>query len=150
MSVVIDLQGFKIENNHFIVKEFAAYDGNKLSHFVFKPPFRMDRLPPHLQKQVVWLTENHHAIKWKDGFVPLHKFFDILHYITDKYDRVYVKGKEKAEYVKKLLLSKPVIELDEQPSLQQGEPNCLFHSKMFCMCALTNVFYLYDKFLMKE
>lgn len=149
MSVVIDVQGFKLENNKFVVKEFAAYDGNKICHYVFKAPFRMSLLPPHLHKQAVWLMENHHCINWEDGFVPLHKFSNILQHIIGEYERVLIKGKEKADYIRKYT-PRPVTELDEQPSLKFQKPKCFFHSKDSCVCALSNVFYLYDCFLMKE
>lgn len=149
MSVVIDVQGFKVENNRFIVKEFAAYNGKQISHYVFKPPFNMDLLPPHLHKQVVWLTENHHSIKWSNGFIPLYKFPNILQHIADRSDRIYVKGKEKADYIRKYS-SRQVIELEEQPTLKFAEPLCFFHTKNPCICALSNVFYLYETFLMNE
>lgn len=149
MRVIIDVQGFKIENNKFIVKEFAAYDGKNICHYIFKPPFPMRMLPSNLYKQAIWLTENHHGLNWKDGFVPLHQFPAILQYVTSKSDGIYAKGKEKVEYLQKYS-SKPVFELDEQPALEQQEPRCFFHTSDLCICALSNVYYLYDIFLMKE
>lgn len=50
----MDIQGFKIENNKFIVKEFAAYDGVRISHYIFKPPFPLKMLSPDLYKQAVY------------------------------------------------------------------------------------------------
>lgn len=150
MSIVIDVQGFKVESNKFVVKEFAAYDGKKISHYVFKPPFRMDLLPPYLQQQAFWVTDNHHGLRWEDGFVPLHKFSEVIQQVTNAGDRVYVKGKEKADYIRKHVSNAIVTEFKEQPAMRQQEPKCFFHLKNPCACALSNVFYLHDNFLMKE
>lgn len=147
--LVIDVQGFKVENNRFIPKELAAYDGKKICHYIFKPPFDIKYLPPDLLKQIEWLFKNHHCISWHTGFTPIHKFADILKNLTEKVDIVYVKGKEKTEYIRKYS-AKPVVELDEQPSLEKRESLCFYHTKSLCICALSNVYYLYNNFLMVE
>ncbi|CAH1968779.1 unnamed protein product [Acanthoscelides obtectus] len=64
MSVVLDVQGFKIENNKFLAKEFCAYDGVRLCHYIFKAPFPWDLLPPPLKIQAKWLTDNYHGYCW--------------------------------------------------------------------------------------
>lgn len=147
MSVVFDVQGFKIENNKFIVKEFCAYDGVRICHYIFKAPFPWDLLPPPLQVQAKWLTDNYHAISWDSGFTPLHKFGSIIKDIADVADRIYVKGREKAVYLRNFTC-KPIIELEEQPRLTPSPATCFYHTKDICMCAMSNVFYLYDNFIM--
>lgn len=149
MNIVIDIQGFKIENNKFIAKELAAYDGQHISHYIFKQPFEINLLPPDLHRQATWLTKNHHCIPWNEGFTPLHKFSDIIKTITNKGSSVFVKGKEKADTIRKYS-STPVFELEEQPALQPSESRCFFHTKNYCICALSNVFYLYNNFLMDD
>lgn len=143
MALVLDIQGFKIEKNKFIAKELAAFDGKRISHFVFRPPFPLDYLPPTYHKQATWLMNNHHCISWEDGFTPLHKFRGIVQWLTEDSDVVYVKGKEKATYVKQFATT-PVIELEEQPNITTSEPSCFFHTKEKCICALSNVYSLYD------
>ena len=147
--LALDVQGFKIENNKFIPKELAGYDGYKISHYVFKSPFNISYLPPDLYKQADWLMKNHHCISWNEGNTPVHKFSEIIKNLTEKVDQVYVKGREKSDYIRKYSI-KPVIELDEHPSLQKGEPHCFYHSKLPCICALTNVYNLYNNCLMIE
>lgn len=149
MKLVIDVQGFKIENNKFIVKELAAYDGIRLCHYVFKPPFAMKLLSPNLQKQALWLMNNHHCLDWHFGFTPFYLFSDIIKNLTSKVECVYVKGREKADYIRKYSMNS-VYELAESSKLQVGQTRCLYHTKESCICALTNVFYLYDNFLMDE
>lgn len=149
MNIVVDIQGFKIENNKFIAKELAAYDGSHISHYIFKQPFHINLLPPDLKRQATWLMNNHHCIPWNEGFTPLHNFSSIIKSLTQKCSCVYVKGEEKANIMRKYC-SKPVIEIDEHPTLQPGETQCFFHTKEICYCALTNVFYLYNNFLMDD
>jgi hypothetical protein len=148
MNLVLDIQCFKREHNKFVVKELAAYDGEKMSHFLFKQPFPIGMLPHDLQKQVHWLSKHHHCIEWTSGYTPYYYLGDILRDLTSGVDRVYVKGKEKAHYLQKLI-SKPVIEFDEEPALGKGKPKCFYHSNDFCYCALNIVFHLYENFVMK-
>ena len=148
MPIVIDVQGFKTEKNRFLVKELAAYDGCKICHYVFKPPFTFDCLPYEYQKQANWLTANHHCIKWGTGFVPLHKFSAIIPQLTDTTQEVYVKGKEKADYIQKYTRT-PILELPDSPAIQQEGSSCFYHSKNLCICALTNVYNLYNQFIMQ-
>lgn len=147
--LTLDVQGFNIENNKFIPKELAVYDGCKISHYIFKAPFDIKYLTPDLHKQALWLMKNHHCIPWNEGYTPIHKFSDIIKNITEKGDCVYVKGTEKAKYIRKYSL-KPVVELVEHPQLRKEEPHCFYHSNSKCICALTNVYYLYKNCLMIE
>lgn len=149
MSVVLDVQCFKIEKNKYIVKELAAYDGERICHYLFKPPFSFDLLETDLQREAEWLIKNYHAIQWDSGFTPVHQFPHIMQELNCKAERLYVKGKEKVEYVKKYV-SKPIFELEEQPRLKKGLPRCIYHVNNYCMCALTNVFFLYDEFIMEK
>lgn len=147
--LVVDIQGFKIENNKFIPKELAAYDGEKTCHYIFKPPFNIKHLSMDVYKQALWLIKNHHCISWQQGFTPVYKFGEIVNQIMDKADIVFVKGREKLDYVKNYTL-KPVLELYENPALEPTSPKCFYHLKSPCICALTNVYYLYNNFLMNE
>lgn len=146
MPLILDIQGFKREQNKFLVKELAAHDGHHVSHYVFKPPFTFNLLSTGLQKQALWLIQHHHSLNWNVGFVPLHMFEHILQYLTSTVDCVYIKGREKAEYIRQFLQI-PVIELPEHPALEKSAPKCFYHCDVNCMCALSNVYYLYDTFV---
>ncbi|CAH1170708.1 unnamed protein product [Phaedon cochleariae] len=147
MTLVLDVQCFKLEKNRFIVKELAGFDGIRICHYIFKAPFPFDHLSPDLQRQAHWLTENHHCIAWDAGFTPQHLFSKIITDLTNSYDIIYVKGLEKANYIRQFI-NKPVVEFDEQPTLRMSQPKCVNHSKTQCICALSNVFYLYENFIM--
>lgn len=147
MNLVLDVQGFTVENKRFIVKELASFDGSRISHYIFKPPFPRDLLPDELQRQTSWLTEHHHCIEWASGYTPLHQVSKILQELTSKADRIFVKGKEKADYLRKYS-TKPITELDEHPRIIARPASCLAHTKNICICALSNVYFLYDTFIM--
>lgn len=149
MRLILDLQGFKDEKNKFIPKELAAYDGEKIIHYVFKQPFPLNFLSPECHKQAVWLMKNHHCINWNLGFTPLHYFSTIIKQVTKNAEFVYVKGVEKAKYIKKYV-DNAVIELDEEPPLFLSKPKCFYHSKPEAMCALSNVINMYDLFFFNK
>lgn len=148
MSVFLDVQGFKLERNKFLPKELALFDGIRICHYVFKPPFNLNYLPPDLVQQATWLMNNHHCIDWEIGFTPVHNFSEIMKTLTANVETVYVKGKEKTEYVRKYS-SATVIELAEQPVIHPTEPSCFYHLHNPCICALSNVFFLHENFVMK-
>lgn len=148
MRLIVDLQGFK-DGNKFIPKELATYDGSRISHYIFKQPHPISLLSPKSFKQTVWLMKNHHHIDWNIGFTPLHYFSKIVCELTQDFQFVYVKGAEKADYIRKYCKN-TVIEICEEPILYKSNPKCFFHSKTPSMCALSNVFYLYDNCFMNE
>lgn len=146
--VVIDLQGFSI-NNQFIPKEIAAFNGQQISHHIFKPPGPFRIVPDTAKKDINWLIANHHCIVWNEGSTSLKDFQNIITTITRSSNIIYVKGREKANYLRKFT-TKQVLELDEQPTLKKNQPKCYGHLKDPCMCALTNVLYLFNVFIKKK
>ena len=143
MPLVLDVQGFKNEKNQFLIKEFAGYNGSYTFHCIFKPPFEYEDLSKEYKKQANWLMAYHHCIDWEAGFTDYNLFPNIIQHLTKNVVQVYVKGKEKADYLSKFLKT-PVLTLPESPPLQQQQKSCFFHSRDICMCALTNVYTLYN------
>lgn len=146
-NVVIDVQFFKTQEKQFTAKELAAYDGEHFAHYLFKPPFPFNQLQPHLQTQAQWLIRNHHSIPWEEGFVPAHLCGQILCHLVRDAINIFVKGREKANFVRNMT-SRAVMELPEEPSLLRMKPSCVYHSSETCMCSLTNVFNLYNSYVM--
>lgn len=138
MNAVVDIQLFKVDDQQYIVKELAVIKNKKIAHFVFKPPFPFKDLPVKYQAQANWLMKNHHCIKWNKGEIECEKFEDILKSCTYNANKIYVKGREKALYLRKIL-NKNIIELPESPSLKLDTPSCLFHSSERCRCSLKTV-----------
>lgn len=146
--MILDIQGFKIENNKFIVKELAAYDGKKICHFIFRAPFSEKLLPPNIQKQNLWLTKNHHGLRWEEGVIPYFRLKSIIEELSRHSVPIYVKGREKADFIRTFIKSENVLEFAEHPKLQSYNPKCLYHSLNSCICALSNVYKLHENFCM--
>lgn len=146
MILVMDIQGFEVENRKYIVKEMAAYNGKQLCHYVFKPPFPYDMLSEELQKKVYSQTVNSHGIQWETGFTPLHLFGKILHNLCNVATYIHISGEEKANYLGQFTY-KSVLNLEEA-YLEKSTPTCLYHSNDYCICALSNVFKLYENCIM--
>lgn len=148
MKMIIDVQFFKIGNNTYMPKELAAYNGSAVSHYVFRRPFQFCLLPEPLQKQATWLMNNHHCIDWDEGFTPTFQFRIIIERVLRDADEVYVKGSEKASFLRKYT-DKPILEIEERPPLSPSQPACIYHSKSICYCALSNVYHLYNHYVME-
>lgn len=144
-QLILDIQFFKNGQNKFIPKELAAFNGHRVSHYVFKSPFPFENLPVELRKQNNWLTANLHGLNWTVGFTPFYQFKKIMASLTENEDVIFVKGREKAEFIRKFT-RRQVLELPEHPALPDMEPKCFNHIRSTCKCALTNVYYLYDTF----
>lgn len=98
MSVIVDLQGFKTDDNKFIVKEIALLS-NYIQTYLIKPPFSYYLLTENEKKQVRWIQHNR-QVYWDDGVVKYtdcRKFLYKL--LQDK--KIYVKGAEKILWVER-------------------------------------------------
>lgn len=148
MFIVLDVQGFMISGQTFSPKELAIFDGQTISHYIFKAPFPFSTLPPDLQTQAKWLINNHHGIPWNEGYTPCFLFPTILERLLKDADVVYVKGREKRNFLRRYT-KKPIIEIEEYPALSATQPSCMYHSKVPCYCALSNVYHLYKHYVME-
>jgi len=159
IPIFVDLQGFLIRRD-FVVKEFAALkEGHVLSHYIFECPYPWDILSRSERYQAMWLIENHHGIQWDDGIVPYGMAKNLITKAvmstpaTNDNIIVYVKGREKREWLRDLLLDearrvyvenieahyediKSLNNLDITHTLR-----CQKHVKN---CALQNVFKIYN------
>ncbi|KAH0534991.1 hypothetical protein KQX54_011461 [Cotesia glomerata] len=96
-EIIVDVQGFKMSNNRFVVKELAAITINKtpdqssiLYVKIFKPP-----------------------CKWNHGSITYDNVEDVLNIIVRDYQCIYVKGCEKQKWVKSFCsTTKQVIDLE--------------------------------------
>lgn len=147
MPLVLDVQGFMTAGKTFTPKELAVYDGTAIAHYVFRAPFAFRYLPEHLQHQATWLMNNHHCINWSEGFTPVNLFPHILSRLLQEADLVYVKGREKADFIRKHT-KKQVVEIEEKPALSATHVSCIHHSRSICYCALSNVYQLYKLYVM--
>lgn len=148
MFVIVDVQGFKIADKTFSPKELAAYNGHGVSHYIFRAPFPFSTLPQRFQEEANWLMNNHHCIHWDEGFTPAYMFPKILRRLVRDADVVYVKGCEKAAFLR-TYIDKCIIEIEERPALSASKPICMHHLKSLCYCALSNVYHLHEHYAME-
>lgn len=118
---MVDLQGFIIESNKFVLKELCIHEClmNKSSsvacendvkhHYTFKPPFAWEELSDEDQKQVIWLTRFHHGYSWNEGVRDYSEIELIMENITLKESGtsiIYVKGDRKVGWFNVLTKNK--------------------------------------------
>lgn len=143
---ILDFQGFKNNNNDFIIKEIAVTTTESngfLRHWFVKPPYGIDRLSPDFKRQAYYNAKFYHGIPWNYGNTPFNYVKKELKNILP-HNTVYVKGREKQLFIQQLIKRATVIDLDDIPSLKklQSRNNCCgFHlnNSILC-CAVANVF----------
>lgn len=141
--IILDIQGFMVNDGEFVPKELASYDSDdRISHHVFQPSHSFSSLSSKYRNTANWLMLHHHCIEWNDGFVPLSQFDHIIRYLTRNVQKVYVKGSEKIKFLQNIVPIR-IIEVDEHVrKFSKGTPMCTFHRGRVSMCALSNVHYL--------
>jgi hypothetical protein len=150
MDVIIDFQAFKDNNNEFVIKECAvvAVDNSFVEHWVVAPPYEFHVLKKDKRREAVWIKQNHHGLSWSDGGISYKSFQDELRLVCCDVSRVFVKGKEKTEFIKGLLKNAVIINLEDYntPRLKRLMLNsylpvlrCFRHCKhKNYICALSN------------
>lgn len=145
MTAIVDVQGFKNEENTFIVKEIAIICNNQLQVFLIKPPYPFYNLTKTERKLVHWIERNR-KICWNDGFLPYYDYkFHVVKYLEGK--RIYTKGSEKVLWLRDILQTNDVHNLEdkgcpklfslyEKYNLSTDVFNCAYHPTV---CALKNV-----------
>lgn len=122
MEMILDVQGFQHPINEFVLKELAAitiqaYETGEqgLTRILFKPPCAWKILSAKCRAVNSWLMRNHHGIPWNAGIMSYDKVQEVVRRIVENASYIYVKGKEKKEWIKKIINdeSKPVIDLEE-------------------------------------
>ncbi len=151
----MDVQGFQTLSNEFIVKEFGytVLDSGVgyPNVWFFKPPWRFSSLSAKYRRVALWLERHHHGLPWNYG----NRSYEQVGQLVQKWEnigRIYVKGEEKKEWLKKIsgpVLAPLVVNIeeifDDCPSLAKFKDlpsrTCPFHSYRGDnkACALKNV-----------
>ena len=83
----MDLQGFQVPINEFVVKEIAVVDV-KSDYYVthlFEPPFDWNLLSAKYKCTNKWLTRNFRNLKWENGYFPFKILKEAEHYFAENY-----------------------------------------------------------------
>lgn len=164
VPIFVDLQGF-IVNEKFKTKEIAILKhGHVLTHHIFRAPLPWNRLTTSEKARIYWLINNHHQLRWSDGYVNYTLTEELVRHAVcaesfepnDCIIRVYVKGHEKKIWLTEILgddvvtdynLAIENIEDDyedigrlETLNVSRAIARCGYHAKN---CAMENVFKLY-------
>ena len=156
--IVVDIQGFNLPE--FYPKEISFVNGHQNAHYLLKPPIPYCTLSHDIKRQVKYLENFHHGLKYSSGYVSYGDLDDILlnHILNESIDMVYVKGHQKQEFLDRKLRelvdenSAPkVINVEHingdqpPPNFLKDLPYCLNHfTNAKYMCSLRNSIRLYD------
>lgn len=148
MKLILDIQGFRGEENQFIFKELSAVSVNceAFYNFLFKPPDNRVKFAADVQRTNSWLTKNHHGLEYTQGVVLYEELSAVLQQLMSNVHTVYVKGEEKRKEILKILTHPNIINIEELgcPSVKQlcetyCESACLWHKSKSFICATRNV-----------
>lgn len=104
MEYIVDFQAFQLPPNEFAVEELAILPlkcGATPSVYFFKPPCDFDDLPVKFKVTNAWLIRNHLCMPWDSGIIPYDLISKILRSSLKDALMVYVKGAEKAEWLRR-------------------------------------------------
>lgn len=101
---IVDLQGFKDNENNFIVKEFALFTKNIQFHDIIKSSSScaFETLNYSSKQSVEWLKNFYHGLDWNDGYITVDELRKTVAPIL-KNKLIYVKGLEKIEWLHQLM-----------------------------------------------
>lgn len=100
-AVLIDVQGFKVDKNKFILKEICIHsvENNFKYHKLIKSPFKFEKLKKVEKNTIQWLTKNYHGIQWDSGNITFTQFMDDMKTVLK--DKIIIcKGLEKMKWLK--------------------------------------------------
>jgi len=145
MEAVVEFQGFKDNNNKFIVKELAVVSKCFQSQIIFTSPYNQSLLNSKMIRTNRWLTRHYHHIHWDDDGVPFRA--DLISALLKPFSIVYTKGLEKKEFLKEF--HDNAVEITSSCT-----DNCIYDVK--CLlglhnnCALKNAVHFFNCSLPKE
>lgn len=144
--IVVEFQGFKDNNNSYVVKELAlgALSPYWTRRYLFKPPYEFDELDRKVQISNNWCSRNLHGLRWEEGDLDYSSLESLLKSETELYGLIVTKGAEKKRFLESLL-GKNVIDMDVILPLRLSR---LSDPKTKCnhigLCAVKNVEKLLD------
>jgi hypothetical protein len=137
MEAVIQIHGFKSNDNEFILKEFAVVGKTYRTHVLFKSPYPYNTLNSKMQRTARWLTRHYHHLKWDDGDTVYSE--ELISSLCKPFDVIYTKGTEKAKFLRQF--HDNVIEIDESLYVDGNSTvTCMIpsHNKDSVRCALNS------------
>lgn len=153
--VFVDIQGYKVNKNRFMCKEFCLVDGDETFHAIVKSWFPYKKLLGHYKRHIAWLTNYFHGLNYECGNIHMDELKKIVYpKLVGKV--VIVKGREKTEWIQYMFRKYGPIacenienfdyDMSEYSSHQFSA--CEFHKERFgwmqSHCAMKNAYKLQD------
>lgn len=139
MVVVFDVQGYMTPD--FVPKELSISNGQRIGHYLFKPPFPYQTLSQNLKRQCSWVLEKYHGIPWNSGWVDLQNIQQIINEAIQGETVVFCKGSMKKEFMERYT-NLQVIDLEPNTFALHNvveRPLCYHHTLERCHCSLYNI-----------
>jgi len=149
MSAILDIQCVLDEHSKYLIKEMSVLDMNDsdTQHWIFKNSCTKNAKSRCVNK---WLERNYHQLSLECGDVEYSELGQILSSLN--FTRIYVKGAQKREIIKKFIPQMEVIDMAEEmdcPRLNQLHcftdlfQCCTYHKNLNrTQCTLYKVFIL--------
>ena len=133
MDFVVDIQGFRDVNRHFLPKEVAVIALQELivGHWIVGPPCNFLQLPPDIKTTNSYCTVHVHGIQWFEGEVSLRRLRHHLYKVVKKARNIYVRGDDKRRYLENVL-GRCVINLEEWKSPTFNKLAAVFPNSLVC------------------
>lgn len=97
--VFVDIQGFKVNKNRFMCKEFCLIDGGERFHSIVKSWFSWNKLLYHYKRQAQWLNNFFHGLNYECGDMDINELTQTVYpKLVGKI--VMVKGFDKIKWMK--------------------------------------------------
>lgn len=148
MDYIVDMEGFKQEENECVLKELAILPVSRSDDvrvFLFKPPFPWRRLTQKCKHENLWYKHFYHGLNWKSGKYSYDQIYHILRENLSDASTVFVNGKIRKEWLKRFRLDVAVVDITELGYLNFHPPRtvtvCPNHNG-YCkkiVCALHTV-----------
>lgn len=143
-ALYVDIQGFSAPK--FTPKEVSfTYDGKKVDTYLFKSPIPFNKLSAGEKREILWLEQNHHGIKYSRGDYELHHFTAIVK--KHPAEVVFVKGHQKCEFIRNYYLNTVNVETMDEINVKFQKNfifDCKNHKITYAMCSINNVVELFN------
>lgn len=138
---VIEFQGFKDNNNDFIIKELAIVGDSIQCQFIFKAPYSFNQLNYKMRRTARWLTRHYHYIHWDDGIITYNN--KIIRTLCKQFDIIYTSGNEKTTFLQKY---HPNVQDKALNIIKENNIRCIIpsHGVTHEQCALHRACTIYD------
>lgn len=151
--IAIDIQGFSTPE--FVAKEFTYIKGFGLmnfGHYILKPtkPFAM--LDMRSRKNVRYLENQHHGLRYSGGSIPYEEIYTIIPQLASDADVIYLKGSQKKLFIEDIIkrycdesnVKIVDVGMSDMMKFSKISPQCNHHFLKTCICSLNNCMLLYN------